>query len=96
MLVDGVNLVRLANTIETRPLEGWGYTYYEVIGSSEALSTMMAPPEGTPMVKKFVTASPLHIAYNSRLPIVVYVPKGYEVRYRIWKASQKTRKANKG
>ena len=96
MLVDGINLVRLANTIETRPLEGWGYTYYEVTGSSEALSTMMAPPEGTPKVKKFVTASPLHIAYNSRLPIVVYAPKGYEVRYRIWKASQKTRKANKG
>ena len=96
MLVDGVNLVRLANTIETRPLEGWGYTYYEVTGSSEALSTMMAPPEGTPKVQKFVTASPLHIAYNSRLPIVVYAPKGYEVRYRIWKASQHTRKANKG
>jgi ecotin len=96
MLVDGVNLVRLANTIETRPLEGWGYTYYEVTGSSEALSTMMASPEGIPKVQRFVTASPLLIAYNSRLPIVVYVPKGYEVRYRIWKASQQTRKANKG
>ena len=96
MLVDGVNLVRLANTIETRPLAGWGYTYYEVTGSSEALSTRMAPPEGTPKVQRFVTGSPLLIAYNSRLPIVVYVPKGYEVRYRIWKASQRTRKAKKG
>ena len=96
MLVDGVNLVRLANTIETRPLAGWGYTYYEMTGSSEALCTMMAAPEGTPKVLRFVKASPLLIAYNSRLPIVVYVPKGYEVRYRIWKASQQTRKANKG
>ena len=84
ILTDGVNLVRLANTIEARPLEGWGYTYYEVTGSSETLSTMMAPPEGAPQVKTFVTAAPLHIAYNSRLPIVVYVPTGYEVRYRIW------------
>src|SRR5215510_2333649 len=96
MLVDGVNLVRLANTIETRPLAGWGYTYYEVTGSSEALSTMMAPLEGTPEVQRFVTASPLLIAYNSRLPIVVYVPKGYEVRYRVWKATQQTRKAKTG
>ena len=96
MLTDGVNLVRLANTIETRPLQGWGYTYYEVTGSSEALSTLMAPPEGAPKVKKFVTAAPLHIGYNSRLPIVVYAPKGYEVRYRIWQAAKKTRKANKG
>ena len=96
MLTDGVNLVRLANTINERPLEGWGYTYYEVNGSSQVISTMMAPPEGSPMVKKFVTASPLQIQYNSRLPIVVYVPKGYEVRYRIWKTSETTSNAEKG
>jgi ecotin len=96
ILTDGVNLVRLANTIEARPLEGWGYTYYEVTGASETLSTRMAPPEGTPQVKTFVTASPLHISYNSRLPIVVYAPTGYEVRYRIWEASETTWKAEKG
>jgi ecotin len=96
MLTDGVNLVRLANSIEARPLKGWGYTYYEVTGSSETMSTLMAPPEGAPKVKKFVTASPLQIPYNSRIPIVVYAPKGYEVRYRIWKASEITEKAEKG
>ena len=46
MLTDGVNLVRLATTIETRVLAGWGYPYYEVAGSSETMSTMMAPPAG--------------------------------------------------
>jgi len=96
MLTDGVNLVRLGNTIELRPLKGWGYTFYEMTGSSEILSTMMAPREGAPMVKAFVIASPLYVPYNSRLPIVVYVPKGYEARYRIWKASEITRKAEKG
>jgi ecotin len=96
ILTDGVNLVRLTNTIVARSLEGWGYTYYEVTGPSETVSTRMAPPEGAPQVKQFVTASPLHIAYNSRLPIVVYAPTGYEVRYRIWKASKKTSKAEKG
>jgi ecotin len=96
MLTDGVNLVRLGNTIEPRPLAGWGYTYYEVIGSSETMSTMMAPPPGAPMVSRFVTAPPLHVRYNSRLPIVVYVPKGYEVRYRIWQAPEAAEKAEKG
>jgi ecotin len=88
MLTDGVNLVRLANTIERRTLQGWGYSYYEVTGSSDTISTLMAPPEGTPLVKMFVTVNPLHVRYNSRVPIVVYVPKGYEVRYRIWRASE--------
>ncbi len=95
MLTDGVNLVRLGNTIGAHTLKGWGYTYYEVTGSSETLSTMMAAPEGALMVNKFLTASPLLIPYNSRLPIVVYVPENYEVQYRIWKASEFNLKAEK-
>ncbi len=95
MLTDGVNLVRLANIIDERTLEGWGYAYYEVTGPGEAISTLMAPPEGAPKVMKFVSATPLQIRYNSRLPIVVYAPIGYEVRYRIWQASGITSKAEK-
>jgi ecotin len=86
MLTDGVNRVRLANAIETRSLKGWGYSYYEVTGSSKVLTTLMAPPEGAPMVTAFVTGVPALVRYNSRLPIVVYVPKGLELRYRIWRA----------
>jgi ecotin len=96
MLTDGVNLIRLGNTIEPRPLPGWGYTYYEVTGPSTTMSTMMAPPPGAPQVKRFVSATPLRIAYNSRLPVVVYVPQGYEVRYRIWEAPEILEKAEEG
>jgi len=96
MLTDGVNVVRLGNTIEPRPLSGWGYTYYEVTDSSATMSTMMAPPPGAPMVKTFVAATPLLVRYNSRLPIVVYAPIGYEVRYRIWQAPEAAEKAEKG
>ena len=94
MLTDGVNLMRLGSTIAPRPLEGWGYTYYEVTGSDVAMSTLMAAPEGGQKVERFVTGTPLLIPYNSRLPIVVYVPQGYEVRYRIWSAGV-TRKAER-
>ena len=96
MMTDGVNLVRLASRIEPRNLQGWGYTFYEVTGSDQTLSTMMAPPEGAPQVETFVTAAPLQIRYNSRLPIVVYAPKGYEIRYRIWQASETTQTAETG
>jgi serine protease inhibitor ecotin len=41
------------------------------------MNTLMAPPEGVPMVGRFVSAAPLQIRYNSRLPIVVYAPEGY-------------------
>ena len=96
MSTDGVNLVRLGSRIEPRTLKGWGYTYYEVTGPSTAMSTMMAPPPGTVPVQRFVTAAPLHIAYNSRLPVVVYVPEGYGVRYRIWEAPVTFETAAKG
>ena len=96
LLANGVNQLRLGNTIEPRTLEGWGYTYYEVTGPSVVMNTLMAPPEGAPMVERFVAAAPLRIRYNSRLPIVVYAPEGYEVRYRIWQASETTGQALKG
>jgi ecotin len=33
------------------------------------------------------------LRYNSKLPIVVYVPTGFEVRYRIWASGEETRQA---
>lgn len=33
--------------------------------------------------------------YNSKLPVVVYVPDGLEVSYRIWGADEKIGKAVK-
>jgi ecotin len=87
MSTDGVNLHRLANNIEARTLAGWGYSYYEVTGQGMVISTRMAPPAGAATVSAFVTAPSLLLRYNSRLPIVVYAPKGYEIRYRIWTAA---------
>ena len=31
------------------------------------------------------------LRYNSKLPIVLYVPKDVEVRYRVWSASEQGR-----
>ena len=77
MLTDGVNQMRHATSIEARPLAGWGYTYYQVIGQDLAMSTMMAAPEGREKVEQFVSGTPLLIRYNSRLPLVIYAPASY-------------------
>ena len=86
MLTDSLTQVRHSSTIEARPLAGWGYTFYEVTGQDTTMSTMMAAPEGSEKIKQFVSGTPLLIRYNSRLPIVVYAPEGYEIKYRIWTA----------
>ena len=96
MLTDGVNLSRLVGKIEAKPLKGWGFTYYEVAKLGPVASTRIGVPPGTRKVKKFVPLPSITIPYNSRIPLVVYVPDGGEVRYRIWKASETTEKAKKG
>jgi ecotin len=86
LLTDGVNRMFMGGKLETKPLKGWGFTYYEVAKLGPAASTLIGVPPGTPKVEKFVAGPSQLIRYNSRIPIVVYVPKGGEVHYRIWAA----------
>lgn len=96
VITDGVNHVRMGLSLKAVTLKGWGYTYYEVEGKPLMMSTLIGVPPGTKKVKKFVSGKSTLIRYNSRLPIVIYVPKGTEVRYRIWEAPDNLDKANKG
>lgn len=89
METDGVNRNRIGGKIETKPLNGWGFSYYEVTKFGPTMSTLVGVPPGSPSVKKFVQGPLTMIGYNSRLPIVVYVPKNATVQYRIWKAQPK-------
>jgi len=85
---DGVNRMRLGLRIEENTIQGWGYPYYNVVGKELGISTKIGVPEGTPKVTKFVSGQSLTIRYNSRLPIVIYAPKGQLVRYRIWQTDE--------
>lgn len=96
METDGVNSVGLGAEIKAKPLEGWGFTYYEVEKVGPAMSTLIGVPPDTPKVEKFVSGQPLQIGYNSRVPIVIYVPAGCVVRYRIWTAGEELLEAEKG
>ena len=96
MMTDGVNQMRMGVKIESRPLKGWGYTFYEVTGKPVTMSTLMAPPPGSAKVKKFVAGTPLQIRYNSRLPVVIYAPEGLEIQFRIWEAPKEMKAVKKG
>ncbi len=95
MLVD-CNKHSLRAKVENVTLKGWGYKYLEVSDIHSGPSTMMACPQ--PKTEKFIS---LYMGketlrrYNSRLPIVAYIPEGYEMRYRIWSAGDKIQQANK-
>lgn len=88
------NHQRLGGTLEEKNLEGWGYPFYRLEKVSGPMSTLMACPDGKSK-QGFVpvVGEGFRLRYNSKLPIVVYVPKDVEVRYRIWSASDKVEKA---
>ena len=74
-------------SLATEVAEGWGYSYYVVDGIAGPASTLKACP-GEAKAVRFVQVRLENalLRYNSRLPLVVYVPEGFDVRYRIWRA----------
>ena len=88
------NRQRLGGMLEEKNLEGWGYPYYRLEKVIGPMSTLMACPDGKSK-KDFVpvVGDGFKLRYNSKLPIVLYVPKDVEVRYRIWSASSRIEKA---
>lgn len=86
------NQHRLMGKLEEKDLQGWGYTYFDFTTNGQVTSTMMMCNK--PNTDKFVSSETQIIRYNSKLPIVVYAPEGYEIQYRIWKADKKTKTAS--
>ena len=66
--------------------KGWGFTYFVLTFASGPSSTMMACPPGQKAQDAFVRVRTDQglLRYNSKLPVVVYVPNDFEVHYRIW------------
>ncbi len=86
--IDAVNRYFFGGKIEAETIAGWGFQRYLVSELGPLAGTRMAVDPATPKVARFITlgGEPFLLRYNSRLPIVVYVPDGVEVRYRLWSA----------
>ncbi len=96
--VDEQNRYFFGGKIEEETIKGWGFTRYKVSKLGPMAGTRMAVDPNAPKVARFITigGDPYIIRYNSRLPIVVYVPEGVEVRYRIWTAGTEVKAIEKG
>jgi ecotin len=96
--VDEKNRYFFGGNIEKETIKGWGYPRYIVSKLGPMTGTLMAVDPNVPKVARFVTlvGEPYIIRYNSRLPIVVYVPEDVEVRYRIWTTGAETKAMEKG
>ena len=75
--------------LERDVVAGWGYPIFRLVGVAGPASSMMACP-GEDQREAFVSVNldEPFVSYNSKLPIVVYVPEGFSVRYRVWSADK--------
>ena len=96
--VDAENQYFFGGKIESEVIVGWGYTRYLLRQLGPMGGTLMAVDPNAPKVDRFVAVGGERylIRYNSRLPVVVYVPEGVEVRYRIWKADPRAEAMKEG
>ncbi len=95
---DAANRYFFGGRLEAETIQGWGFTRYVLRELGPMAGTLMAVDPEAPKVQRFITigGEPLLLRYNSRLPLVVYVPEGVEVRFRLWRADGDVRRADIG
>ena len=86
------NKARLGGSLKQETAKGWGYNYW-VLEEGPAASTMMACVDSAKRQEFVALYSEALYRYNAKLPMVVYLPKGYELRYRIWSAKDASKTA---
>lgn len=90
---DATNRYFFGGALETESISGWGFERYVLHKLGPMAGTLMAVDPDAPKVERFVTlgGEARLLRYNSRLPLVVYVPVDVEVRYRVWRAESSPR-----
>jgi ecotin len=91
IMIESENSYFFAGQIKPQNIPGWGFTRYVLDDLGPMAGTLMAVRDDAEKVERFIPllGEPYLVRYNSRLPIVVYVPEDAEVRYRIWSAGDK-------
>ncbi|MCD6525901.1 MAG: serine protease inhibitor ecotin [Desulfuromonas sp.] len=96
MLAIDCNSYFFTGKMERKIINGWGYPYEVVSDIKGPMSTRMACSPGESEKEGFVPLllDEVKRRYNSKLPLVIYVPDGFEVRYRLWTVTGPSRAAN--
>ncbi|MFS2220306.1 MULTISPECIES: ecotin [Commensalibacter] len=90
------NTVIIHGHMTTQTIQGWGYDFYRLDKISKPASTLMACPQNIEQEKQVsITTNLTFINYNSKLPLVVYVPDDITLAYRIWTSSSMHQARNK-
>jgi ecotin len=95
--IDAGNRYFFGGTLETETIPGWGFNRYILRKLGPMAGTLMAVDPDAPKVERFISlgGEPRLLRYNSRLPLVVYVPADVEVRHRVWRAEPAPRFVHK-
>jgi ecotin len=96
--VDAVNHYFFGGEVQTETVEGWGFDYHILRKLGPLAGTLIGVDPSAPKVERFIAVGgePRLLRYNSRLPLVIYVPEDVEVRYRIWRAGAELKPVTKG
>jgi len=86
--IDAKNRYFYKGTLETENIPGWGFERYILRKLGPLVGTLIAVDSDAPKVERFIRlgGNTDILRYNSLLPLVVYVPTGVEVSYRVWQA----------
>lgn len=83
---DGCNRSFLSGEFQSSELKGWGYHYLTFTTNGNIGSTLMGCPDAKPKME-FVMSAGYLTRYNGRMPVVLYIPEGYEAKYKIYEAA---------
>jgi ecotin len=87
IVTDGVNSYGFGGELREVDIPGWGFSYWQAEGKFDSPTQTLIGGPTTP-TPRFVAGPSRLVRYNSRLPLVVMVPEGCEVRWRTWKAAE--------
>ncbi|AWF79400.1 ecotin [Microbulbifer sp. A4B17] len=83
------NLQSFSAPLRKEILPGWGYPFYVLSDLTPTTDTQKVCAQASE-TRRFITVrgDGLMLPYNSRLPLVIYLPQGVQLKYRVWRADK--------
>lgn len=86
--VDTCNKFTLLGNFEQKTLRDWRYNYYEFKTKGQVEGEYICPYDNNKVEKVIYAQSKIIDNYDNS-PVIVYIPNGYSLEYKIWKTNDK-------